>query len=106
MAVLGFLREVEARLETMTLCRYDRNRHGEKRRTDIGDGRTSDGNAYAFADSFTFADFANGEAALPALIAAHRLRAASAMAFRPAALSLRLRRLGCATGVVATFGVE
>lgn len=33
--------------------------------------------------------FANGDGALPALIAAQRRRAASAIAFRPAALSLR-----------------
>jgi hypothetical protein len=33
--------------------------------------------------------FANGEGALPALIAAQRRRAAAAIAFRPAALSLR-----------------
>jgi hypothetical protein len=38
--------------------------------------------------------FANGDGALPALIAAHRFRAASAIAFRPAALSRRLWRTG------------
>jgi len=51
-----------------------------------------------------FADFANGEAALPALIAAHLFRAASEIAFRPAALNFRLRRTGCRAGGGATFG--
>src|SRR5215467_16297907 len=37
---------------------------------------------------------ANGDGALPALIAAQRFRAASAIAFRPAALSRRLWRTG------------
>lgn len=41
--------------------------------------------------------FANGLAALPALIAAHRLRAASAIAFRAAALRVRLRAVGADT---------
>ena len=39
--------------------------------------------------AFRFDRFANGEGALPALMAAHRLRAASTMALRPAALSFR-----------------
>lgn len=47
----------------------------------------------ALADFF-FADAENGEEALPALIAAQRRLAASAIAFRPATLSLRLRRVG------------
>jgi hypothetical protein len=38
--------------------------------------------------------FPTGEDAFPALIAAHRLFAASAIAFRPAALNLGLRRTG------------
>src|SRR5258707_11336585 len=45
--------------------------------------------AYRFA-AFFLARFANGEGALPALIAAHRFLAASAIAFRPAALRVRL----------------
>ena len=41
-----------------------------------------------------FARFAKGDRALPALIAAQRFLAASAMALRPAALSVRLRCSG------------
>ena len=41
-----------------------------------------------------FARFAKGDRALPALIAAQRFLAASAMAFRPAALRVRLRFAG------------
>jgi hypothetical protein len=48
---------------------------------------------YHVAAFFRFA-FANGDGALPALIAAHRFRTASAIAFRPTALILRLRRTG------------
>jgi hypothetical protein len=44
-----------------------------------------------------FARFANGDGALPALIAAQRFLAAAAIAFRPAALNLRLRQTGCCT---------
>jgi hypothetical protein len=55
--------------------------------------------------AFRFARFANGDAALPALIAAHRFLAASAMAFRPAALKRRLRRTGgCA--ISGTVGAD
>jgi hypothetical protein len=46
-----------------------------------------------FLDVFRFA-FPNGLGALPALIAAHRFLAASAIAFLPAALILRFRALG------------
>ena len=41
-----------------------------------------------------FARFAKGDRALPALIAAQRFLVASAMAFRPAALRVRLRFAG------------
>jgi hypothetical protein len=47
-----------------------------------------DPNIYPYA-AFRFVLFAKGERALPALISTHRLRAASAMAFRPAALNFR-----------------
>jgi hypothetical protein len=54
---------------------------------------------YAF---FFFAAFANGDFAFPALISAHLRRAASAIAFRPAALMVRLTGFGAAgLGVVA-----
>ena len=56
---------------------------------------------YAYA-AFRFALFANGDGTLPALIAAHRFLAASAMAFLPAALSLRLRFAGTGVGAGAT----
>ena len=46
-----------------------------------------DGGRYSI---FRFARFAKGDGALPALIAAQRLRWSSAMAFRPAALSVRM----------------
>jgi hypothetical protein len=44
---------------------------------------------------------ANGEAALPALISAHLLFAASAIAFRPAALSCRLGNAASAEATLA-----
>jgi len=52
--------------------------------------------------------FANGEGILPALIAAQRLRAASPIAFRPAADKVRLRRTGWgeAIGADTTRGVR
>jgi hypothetical protein len=55
---------------------------------------TPDDRNYVLAAFF----FANGEAALPALIAAQRFFAASAIAFRPAALSLRFAGAGAAAG--------
>lgn len=47
--------------------------------------------AYA---AFLLAFFADASGALPALIAAHRFLAASAIAFRPAAINLHSRRTG------------
>ena len=46
--------------------------------------------------------FANGEGALPALMAAQRFLAASAIAFRPAALRVRFCLAGAAGGRAGT----
>jgi hypothetical protein len=51
-------------------------------------------------------DLAKGEGALPALIAAQRRRAASPMAFRPAALSLPLPVAGLVARAGAGEGPE
>jgi hypothetical protein len=49
--------------------------------------------AQFFLAAFPFA-LANGEGAFPALIKAHRLRAAAAIFFRPAALIVRFGAMG------------
>lgn len=77
----------------MTTKSYSNGHNPSEKRADVGDSTITE-DAYGFASFFTLADFANGEGALPAFIAAHRFLAASAIAFRPAALNLRLRRLG------------
>ena len=55
-----------------------------------------------FLAVFLFA-FANGFGALPALIAAHRLFAASAIAFRAVALSLCFRLAAAGAGALAAL---
>ncbi len=57
--------------------------------------------AYDFPGFF----FANGEAALPAFISAHLFLAASAIAFRPAALSFRLGGAALAEAGLTQLGM-